>query len=337
MPSSARRLCVNKVRLCSFALLLALWTDPVWSACTTNEGITAQRINMNVGQVIVRPDAAIGQVLARKEFSIRKVDPIATCDWRGGRTIGEMLQGQASGTVKDTYTTNVPGIGVRLARRFDGKDTFYPHFITYRPPGRGLYLAPGYFTVEIIKIGSETGSGSLAAGQYTTYYPDGSGPSRPLLVTELTANAITIVSSACFVDAGSRNIAVNFDSMYRGRFTGVGSTHQTREFDVQLTCSGPSAGRDVVKLSFDYTPDPANVPGVIRLDGGAGSASGVGIQLLTANGEPIRQQQPLTVATLDTPDLRTVTVPLQARYYQTAPAVQAGDTQARATFTIEYN
>lgn len=326
---------MNKIQLFCFALLTACWVDPVWSDCTINSGITAQSINMDVGQVIVRPDTVIGQVLAKKVFSIREVNRIASCTG-GGHTRGEMLQGQPSGTVSNTYTTNVPGIGVRLARRFDGRDTFYPHTLSYTG-NTTLYLAPGYFTVEVIKIGPETGSGSLAAGLYTTYYPDGSGPSRPMLTTHLTANAITIVSSACFVDAGSRNIAVNFDSMYRGRFTGVGSTHQTREFDVQLTCSGPSAGRDVVKLSFDYTPDPANVPGVIRLDGGAGSASGVGIQLLTANGEPIRQQQPLTVATLDTPDLRTVTVPLQARYYQTAPAVQAGDTQARATFTIEYN
>ncbi|MEY1663075.1 fimbrial protein [Isoalcanivorax beigongshangi] len=335
---------MNKSLLACAALPALLIAEGAWARCDVTNGYRYQDIDMRVGQVIVRPDAVIGQVLARKEFPINGSNNqvIVTCDRRGGSALGDMLQGQPAGTVSNTYTTDVPGIGIRLARRLNAsgttpaQDVYYPHNIALRSNDR-RHLAQGYFTVEVIKIAENTGSGSLASGRYTNYYTEGTGPSRPLLTTSLTANAITIVSSACFVDAGSKNIAVNFDSMYRGRFTGVGSTHQTREFDVQLTCSGPSAGRDVVKLSFDYTPDPANVPGVIRLDGGAGSASGVGIQLLTANGEPIRQQQPLTVATLDTPDLRTVTVPLQARYYQTAPAVQAGDTQARATFTIEYN
>ena len=49
----------------------------------------------------------------------------------------------------------------------------------------------------MIKTATTTGSGTLAAGKYTTY--DWENGNNPILDTYLSANAITIVSPSCTV------------------------------------------------------------------------------------------------------------------------------------------
>ncbi|CUR46686.1 Fimbrial adhesin [Alloalcanivorax xenomutans] len=307
-----------------------------WAACNVNYGVQAQDINMTMGQVTLTPNAPVGTVLAMKEFPINRTGTIVNCNWGGGYLIGETLIGSPSSYDPKIYTTNVAGIGIRLSRRLDSENStvVYPHQL-FR--NGNVYLSGGYFRVEIIKIAEQTGSGTLVSGRYTRYYGDGTGASRPILTSTLDASAITIVSSACEVDMGSRNIAVDFGTVSRSIFAGVGSTNTEREFQVGLSCVGPSHGQDTVKLSFGYTPDPSGAAGVIKIDGGTEAASGVGIQLLdNRTSSPIANGERVELGTV-TPGDHQFQLPLKARYYQTAPTVNGGETRAIATFTIEYN
>jgi len=319
--------------------LALLWLTPasVWAACNVSWGVNAQDIQMVMGQVIVPPDAAVGQVLKEREFPIRAIENVGDCFIRGS-TIGEMLQGSPSALDNRIYTTNVDGIGVRLSRRLEANNqvVYYPHSFQYNTTS--LRLSEGFFRVEVIKIAPAPGSGSLAAGRYTNYYMDGSGPGRPMLTSSLSANAITIISSACQVDAGSRNIAVNFGTTSAASFKGPGSTLNEQDFAIQLHCAGPTMGQDLVRLSFAYTPDASGAPGVIQVDNDAEAATGVGIQLLDRrdngainNGETVD----LGFVVAGDPS-QVLNLPLKARYYQTGPVVRAGRTRALATFTIEY-
>ncbi|BFO08947.1 hypothetical protein GGER_14570 [Serratia rubidaea] len=65
-----------------------------------------------------------------------------------------------------------------------------------------------------------------------------------------------------------------------------------------------------------------------------GTASGVGIQLLH-NNTPVKFGTLLPVA--NTVVSGPITIPLVARYYQTASAITAGQANGTATFTMTYN
>ncbi|MCE7524172.1 fimbrial protein [Alloalcanivorax xenomutans] len=328
---------IKSITVVLFTVLLPTIT---WARCTVNDGVIAQNIDMNMGQVTITPDAQVGDVLAMREFNINGTDTIVRCDWAGGWIYGRVLQGQPSALAPDIYTTNVEGIGIRLARRRQGSGL--NDIVTYPHDQRGnsntnYTLAEGFFRVEIIKTAAQTGSGVLTSGLYSSYYTDGSGSSQPVLTSQLYGSGITIVSSACEVDMGSRNIAVDFGTVSRSVFAGVGSTNTEREFQVGLSCVGPSHGQDTVKLSFGYTPDPDGAAGVIKIDEGSEAASGVGIQLLdNRTSTPIANGDRVELGTV-TPGDHQFQLPLKARYYQTAPTVNGGETRAIATFTIEYN
>ncbi|WP_355659713.1 fimbrial protein [Halomonas salifodinae] len=324
-------------------MLALAWLLPgmVQAACHVNAGHVAQDITMNMGQVIISPQAQVGEVLAMREFTIHGVNNLGSCDGSsGGWALGRVLQGQPSALAADIHTTNVPGVGIRLSRRRQGQGlddlVTYPHDHPLLA-NTTLNLVQGFFRVELIKIAPQTGSGPLSSGTYSTYYLDGSGPSRPMLTSSVLGSGITVVSSSCEVDAGSRNIGVDFGSVSTPQFTGIGSTQASREFSIELNCVGPTLGEDLVVLGFDYLPDPSGAPGVIRIDGGVDAASGVGVQLLDARSDaPIASGDSVDVGSLAGAGERVLSLPLRARYYQTEANVGGGVTRALATFTIEY-
>lgn len=80
--------------------------------------------------------------------------------------------------------------------------------------------------------------------------------------------------------------------------------------------------------------------GIIKLDGAAESARGIGIQLATGNASaPSPVPFDLTKAyeaTVDSGVAGTHTIPMQARYYQTDTRVTPGTANSKAVFTINY-
>jgi hypothetical protein len=91
------------------------------------------------------------------------------------------------------------------------------------------------FTLEIIKTAATTGSGTLAAGKYTSYDWESGG--NPILETYLSANAITVVSPSCTVMSG-KNMNVDVGSIRRSDLKGVGTTAGGKDFNIDLQCSG---------------------------------------------------------------------------------------------------
>ncbi|PUW38311.1 ferrous iron transporter B, partial [Cronobacter sakazakii] len=75
---------------------------------------------------------------------------------------------------------------------------------------------------------------------------------------------------------------------------------------------------------------------VLALTGGTGAASGVGIQLVDADGTPLNLYTASADYALET---GTVTNNLEfgARYIQTGATVTAGVANGSSTFTVTYN
>jgi type 1 fimbria pilin len=188
------------------------------------------------------------------------------------------------------------------------------------------------FTVELIKTAPITGSGPLVAGQYSSYHLS-SDPGHPVMTTWVTGHGITIVSSSCEVDAGSKNIPVNFDDVPQGSFHGVGSTAVERKFTINLQCQQSS---NIVTLQIDGTADPSNSPGVLQITQGARSAKGVGIQVLDELHRPVVYGSNSIGGFRNSDGPNLVQVPFFARYYQTESVITPGEANAIATFTIRY-
>ncbi|WP_232246855.1 fimbrial protein [Serratia plymuthica] len=298
---------------------------------------------MKLGRVLVTPGSQVGDTLVTGQFPINEVGNIASCS-RGGSAIGSIMQGRAT-SFANVWSTNIPGIGIRLYREAGSVSNFYPHTLNFSG-NSNVTLNGGYFKIDVVKTAAQTGTGQLTTGLYTNYYMDGTGPGLPLLQSIVDANSLTIVTSTCNVDSGSKNKVVNLDTVTAASFGAVGSTQGEKAFDLNINCVGGvgenllpgNAGQGIVNVRFDYTPDSSNAPGVIKSQSGANTASGVAVQLLTGSTtQPIKNGDAVNAGRTVPNQANTLTLPLKARYYRTGTTIKGGNIQSTATFTIEYN
>lgn len=329
-------------RLVLFGLLMASG-QTAFAACYVNNGYRAQVINMKLGRVLVTPDKQVGDTLVTGQFPINAVSNIARC-YNGGSAIGTIMQGSRT-NFTNVWSTNIPGIGIRLYREAGTVSNFYPHTLAFRG-NTTVKLNGGYFKIDIVKTAAQTGTGQLTTGLYTNYYMNGSGPGLPLLQSIVDANSLTIVTSTCNVEAGSKNKVVDLDTVTAASFGGVGSTQGEKAFDIRINCVGGvgedllpgNSGQGIVNVRFNYDQDASNAPGVLKSQPGANVASGVGVQLLTGNTtQPIKNGEAVYAGRTVANQANTLTLPLKARYYRTGATVKGGNIKSMATFTIEYN
>ncbi|HWW05413.1 fimbrial protein [Collimonas sp.] len=303
------------------------------AACVRPAGATEKIIQMDLGPQVIPANTAIGAVFATKDFTI----PIAGASevaWNcpgGGSVTGSILQGTAIAGMSNVYTTAVPGVGIRLSRQITGVGrTYYPHTLNV-PAAPVLFYSPSYFTVELIKTATKTGSGQLASGTYTTY--KGNGDNISAITSILSGSGITIITPSCTVDAGSQNIPVNLGDVGKRGFKGVGSTAGERSFNIKLNCQRGENAQNTIMLKMSATADPSSQPGVLKLKQVANMATGVGIQILDKGGQPVIFGTPVVVG--PSADIQYI-VPFSARYYQTSETMKAGPANGEATFTVEY-
>lgn len=317
----------------------------VQAACTTSSGFRTIDIPMQVGRVVVRPSDPVGKVLVKSLFEIRPDNYTTYTCSRSDMMVARLLQNYPISSLGDSiYSTNIPGIGIRLYREAFNASTFsgyYPY--TRSVPGTLINLAEGYFVVEIVKTAENTGSGTLVPGTYSTYYA-GNRSDRPFLTSSVYGNAITIASSSCEW-RGAINKEIQLPTVTKAGFKGVGSTQGDQSFDLNILCNGginPTGyeEKNLISLSFDYQQDGTNTQVLKNLEPNATKANGVGVQLLwnyQNKNQVIGTGNKLELGTLKSNQTVEYNVPLTARYYQTATNVTAGKVRAMATVTIQYD
>lgn len=330
-------------RLALFGLLIAVG-QTAYASCTVDNDHRAQVITMKLGRVLVTPNDQVGDTLATGQFPINGAEHIGKCDSNGGTGYGVMLQGSRS-TLTNVWNTNVPGIGIRLYREAQPVSSFYPKEVPFTS-NRWVDLIQGYYSIDIVKTAVQTGTGPLTSGTYTRDYLDGSGPGKPMLESFVDASSVTVVTSTCNVDSGSKNKVVKLETVTTASFGPVGSTQNEKEFDININCVGGvgenlqlySEAQGIVKVRFDYTQDSSNAPGVIKSELGANTASGVAVQLLTGSTtQPINNGEAINAGHTVPNESNTLTLPLKARYYRTGTTIKGGSIKSTVTFTIEYN
>lgn len=154
----------------------------------------------------------------------------------------------------------------------------------------------------------------------------------------LTMNAVTVVDQTCSI-AGNANQEVSLGSYSvsksSGLGAGIGQTSSLIPFNIQLNCEALLSGTFDVMMQFDGDAvSGLSDSGVVALNS-TSTASGVGVQILNGNQQPIALATPFAVASYPLSNA-LVTVPLYARYYQTASTINPGTANAVATYTISY-
>ncbi|MCU4616578.1 fimbrial protein [Acinetobacter lwoffii] len=315
------------------------------AACSTSQDFRTVDVSMQVGRVVVRPSDPVGKVLVKSLFEIRPNDGTTYTCSRSDMMVARLLQNYAISPLgNNIYSTNIPGIGIRLYREAFNATNFSGYYPYTAPvPGTNIRLGEGYFVVEIFKTAENTGSGTLVPGQYSTYYA-GNRSDRPFLTSTVYGNAITIASSSCEW-RGNINKAVTLPTVTKSGFTGVGSTQGEQSFDLNILCNGgenPTGyeEKNLISLSFDYQTEGTNTQVLRNLEPNATKANGVGVQLLwnyNNQNRVIGLGDKLELGTVKSNQTIEYNVPLTARYYQTNANVTAGKVRAMATVTIEYD
>ncbi|OTU37607.1 fimbrial protein [Acinetobacter pittii] len=315
--------------------------------CTLSSGFSTVDISMAVGRVVVRPSDPVGKVLRKATFPINSTGQASTakCTSYSDSITAELTQSYPLSSLGNSiYSTNIPGIGIRLYREAENATNFSGYYPYSRSvtPGTSYFLASGYFVVEIVKTAEQTGSGTLVPGLYSRYYVSGY-MNRPFL-TSTVSNAITIASSSCEIQ-GNINKVVQLPTVTKAGFKGVGSTQGEQTFDMNILCNGginPTGyeEKNLISLTYDFTQDGTNTQVLANTAPTSEKANGVGVQLLwnyQNKNQVIKKGDKLALGTLSSNQTIQYNVPMTARYYQTATNVTAGKVRAMATVTIEYD
>ncbi|WP_081077714.1 fimbrial protein [Burkholderia stagnalis] len=257
--------------------------------------------------------------------------------YRGVKTeIGLTGSGWLAGQL---YSTGIAGIGMRFSLPVTEPYGYWPKSSTH-----GAYWAAinpnGIIRVELIKTGPIT-AGGVISGEVAEVLAGGYDFNDFKWVSIRVGGIITIEPKVPTCRVATPAITVPLGSMPASTFTGVGSVSPSKPFNIVLQCSGGETGTvaNVYTTLTDHA-DPGNVSDTLSLASDA-TATGIGIQVL--NGSTVIKYGPDSSAAGNTNQWKagttgngTFTIPLTARYIQTAPKVTGGTADGLATFTMSY-
>ncbi|MBO1014522.1 type 1 fimbrial protein [Achromobacter sp. SD115] len=319
--------------LSCLALMLGAYAPQSQAACTLGPGIAQNVININLGNILVPPGRGQSKVdpIADRKYPISHKDgALLRCSDGGGKAMGSIHMGSR---VDDTsiYRTNIPGIGIRIGLRpGDHVGSFYfPYSWGLDHAGTEGTIGPkGWIHVQLFKISPTTGNGALEAGLYASLYAQ-DAPGEALRV-RIDGRTTSIITPSC---TAAPTPPVRLGKVWKNLFSSVGSTAAEQSFNIKLNCREAKPELNSVYLRMDAKPDASGTPGVIALSPDANAATGVGIQILDKDRQPVAYGQSALVGVSKD---GVYDVPFHARYYQTASQVTAGVANGTATFTLEY-
>jgi fimbrial protein len=162
----------------------------------------------------------------------------------------------------------------------------------------------------------------MAAGNYNPITVDGGKVNF--------SGAIT--TSACAVDTGSDGQIVQMGQVKSNRFNALGEYSDPVSFNIQLNDCDTSVSNQV-GIIFQGVSDGKD-PLVLSAGSGLNAATGIGIGIFDALG----QLQPLNTQPRNYSALQNGQTILHfiARYKSTSRSVTAGNANAQAWFTLEY-
>lgn len=287
---------------------------------------------VSMQNILVQRDLPIGSIIATvtDEFRIPNTSTSYIC--RESISVNYLLIGEHNKTnFENVYTTNIPGVGVRILA-----NGFYKgQYITNPATNFSTTLQVGHFypwsismKFELVKIGTITpgtfSSGKIADISAMNYQ----GIFQPYFSLYVSGNLI-VKQAACNVRTNV--LAINLNNILTTRFTAVGSTFGEKRFTIGLNCE--QGAKINVSLNGTTNKDTSE-KGVLApvQNSSVDSANGVAIQILS-QGVPVTLNSNSFFRTSNGGD---DSLEFTARYYQTKRDVSSGVIHSIATLTITY-
>jgi len=218
-----------------------------------------------------------------------------------------------------TFDTGIPGIGYRITHPS-------AYLTAYSLNNQSVRQSTFSVTsgLVLVKTGPIMPGSVLAAGKLADWRWDDSSGNTLYPESFQLGNSVTFTTPSCTLVANPINVILPAATM--SAFTGIGATTGKTPFQIQLTCP---AGTAVSQITM-HTSTPDSHTGVVA-PAGAGYATGIGVQILDGNSNPVtfETQSAVTPAA-------TASIPYYAQYFQTAPAVSGGLVKATVTFDLFY-
>ena len=280
------------------------------------------------------PNVPNGSILATRRVSLSSVGGRIVCSVS---VTPAVYRGVTALVGPNIYSSGIPGVGMRF--RFEEGSTtiagYWPQTWSTSNPVPATKIAVWVnIWIEFIKTGPIT-TGGVVVGEVAGWF------SESQTVSIRVSGGIVVEPKVPTCRVTTPAITVPLGNMPASTFNGVGTVSPSKPFNIVLQCSGGDMGTvtNVHTTLTDHT-NPGNVSDTLSLATDA-TATGIGIQVL--NGSTVIKYGPDSSATGNTNQWKageagngTFTIPLTARYIQTAPKVTPGMANGLATFTMSY-
>ncbi|WP_273839018.1 fimbrial protein [Providencia rettgeri] len=226
--------------------------------------------------------------------------------------------------------SNIPGIGISVQTAAIGGN-FNRWFGPSSPGSQSWRIADTVWYIKIQKTGQVTTSNTIRAGNIAQLTQKNQTPMSTWYLTTLNmpANAIRINVLSCSLKNSVPTI--NLGDWYDTQFPTVGSTSTEVDIPITLTCL---AGTNI-KATITATSGTINATqGQLALSGGADKATGVAIQIVDTNKNPIPLNSKRTIR--DNVAAGDYIFGWKARYIKTADKITPGPANGTATINIRY-
>ncbi|AWS49698.1 MULTISPECIES: fimbrial protein [Providencia] len=223
--------------------------------------------------------------------------------------------------------SNISGIGISVTTAGIGAFN-----ATWDKNNANYNILTTHWSITVKKLGSVTQGGTLRAGnvaRLTATYRAPTNVTWTLTTLNMPTNAIRINVLSCSLKNNQSTYNIDMQDWYDTQFPNIGSTSTPVNIPITLTCAaGTNIKATVTSSKYEDT-----ATGKLGLTG-TNSATGVAIQLLDKNNNPIK---------LNTTNNLQNNVPAgdymfnwKARYIKTADNITPGTANASATVNIRY-
>lgn len=347
-----------KIRKAMARLIATIVVAISVSLLNTTSAVAADDVTLTCKNVL--PYAVVD--LATLGLNLSAAVPVGTILYEGSVTVplkcakDNVLQADPTQYVGEVYfkrraiPENALGYGLTLYTGYGGEMSAEAASIPtgimvsgYAIPGGGSLNEYTDVTLEVpyqIVRTSSSMEPSKELRNYVYVFDVGSqvAGSDQLFTFTNIKKTVTVKDETCKASETNQDVPLGSYSTgtSSGLGSGIGQTTKLVPFNILLNCEALLSGSFDVKMQFDDIGAVSGLSdlGVVALNS-TSTASGVGVQILNENEQPVSLAVPFTVASYPL-SAALVTVPLYARYYQTATTVTPGSANAVATYTISY-
>lgn len=311
-----------------------------WAGCSIVSGSGTDR-EVAIGTISVPPGATVGTLLKTVTVPDTAYTKI-NCTNTGGYLRFQYGDGTGRTTITGpgipagVVSSGVEGIGVKV------NSNHYGGWYARLPDAMGLWNTSPWMTVtwpgvwgvkiEFYKTGDITPGEFSFPKNFVEVWASGSATNTSDGVLYNTLN-ISDTPELKVPGCVTPSLTVPLGKHAKSGFSGIGSTSASTPFTFAI--NNCDAGLNAVKYTFKPATgitleDSGLATQHLTVKSGPGTASGIGVQVLYNNDTLVPFNTAISTTT------SSHTIPMKARYIQTASAISAGEANSALEFTMTY-